>query len=429
MNASNSGDSLRAENPPPSSYRWVILALAWLATFVTFIDRLAWANVAPSASATFGLPVAALGCFVTSFYVGYVAANAVTGFLTDRIGARLSLPLALFPLGALTFSFGYANTVTYGVVIQCLMGLAAGVDYAGAVKLVAGWFDVRHRARAVGIILTSMSAGVVVANTSIPSALRFAQWSMIYHSLGIATALVAVLCALTLRNAPAGKAVLQKRTTAKEILPLFRNKNLWLTTIAGFGACWGSIGFIFWANALMQKGLGLSGVESGTVSTIFGAVSLIGAPMVGMLSDWIGRPRKWLTAFVLLAIGCGLSVFGHLKSLQALEIAAALLGVMTFGWGALIASIITEIVGVRLAASAIGVSNAAFQVGSVLVPLAVGMVFQSTHSFNLAFITLAIGPIVGGVAVLAVREGLAANLMEESPNREMPGVMAPTKSL
>ena len=81
----------------------------------------------------------------------------------------------------------------------------------------------------------------------------------------------------------------------------------------------------------------------------------------------------------------------------------------------------------RLAASAIGVSNAAFQVGSVLVPLAVGMVFQSTSSFNLAFITLAIGPLVGGVAILAVREGLAANLTDESPNREMPGVVAPSK--
>ncbi|MBR8030145.1 MFS transporter [Burkholderia cenocepacia] len=393
-----------AERRISPSYKWVVLSMAWLATLMTFIDRLAWANVSGSASATFGLSTAALGGFVTSFYVGYVASNAIIGFVTDKVGARTSVPIAMLSLGILTFCFGNAHSVAYGMVIQCLMGLAAGVDYAGAVKLVAAWFDVKHRARAIGLIMTSMSAGVIAANTLIPRALKTLEWGGIYRWLGILTVVVAVTCALILRNDTAQGAAARTTTSVKELLPLVRNRNLWLTTIAGFGACWGSIGFIFWANALMQRGLGLSIVESGRVSTIFGIVSLIGAPLIGVLSDVIGRPRKWLTAFVLLCIGVGLCAFGHLKVLGQLEVVAAILGLMTFGWGALIAAIITEIVGVRLAASAIGISNAIFQIGAVLVPLAVGVVFQSTRSFNLAFLTLATGPLLGGAAMLMVKE-------------------------
>ena len=61
---------------PPSPYRWVILFIAWIAFLLSFIDRLAWANVAVTASESLGFTVAALGVFVTAFYVGYVASNA-----------------------------------------------------------------------------------------------------------------------------------------------------------------------------------------------------------------------------------------------------------------------------------------------------------------------------------------------------------------
>jgi len=53
----------------PSPYRWVILFIAWIAFLLSFIDRLAWANVAVSVGESLGLTVAVLGVFVTAFYV------------------------------------------------------------------------------------------------------------------------------------------------------------------------------------------------------------------------------------------------------------------------------------------------------------------------------------------------------------------------
>ncbi|WP_315838288.1 hypothetical protein [Bradyrhizobium prioriisuperbiae] len=65
-------------------YRWIILALAWLTFLISFVDRLAWGNVSIPVGQTLGMPVAALGIFVTAFYVGYVIANFVGGFGSDR---------------------------------------------------------------------------------------------------------------------------------------------------------------------------------------------------------------------------------------------------------------------------------------------------------------------------------------------------------
>jgi len=410
---------------PPSRYRWVVLAIAWIAMFLTFVDRLAWANVASTASDSLHLPVPALGGFVTAFYVGYVAANALSGVATDRLGPRITLPCALLALGVLTYMFSMVRSAPMGILIQCLMGLAAGVDYAAVVKIVAGWFPPQQRARAIGAVVTSMSVGVIAANTGIPTELARAPWGEIYQVLGLATAAASVLCFLFLRDAPKGALPARKRVNLRSITPFLINRNFWLATLAGFGACWGSIGFMFWTNALMQKGLGFTPIQSGLVATVFGAASVIGSPLVGAFSDYLGRPRKWLTAVVIFVIAIGLLVFGRQTELLPMQIVAAFLGIVSFGWGTLIATIITELVGADVAASAIGLSNATQQLGAVLMPLAVGVVFQTTSSFYLAFVTLAAGPILGGFAVCAVREGATAN--GEAPI-EAAGVAMPARN-
>jgi nitrate/nitrite transporter NarK len=50
------------------------------------------------------------------------------------------------------------------------------------------------------------------------------------------------------------------------------------------------------------------------------------------------------------------------------------------------------------------VTNAVWQLGSVIVPVAIGAVFQMTGSFRAAFAALAAGPLAGAVLMSFVRE-------------------------
>src|SRR5258706_10884350 len=90
-----------------SAYRWVILLVTWAAFLLSFIDRLAWGNVAVSVGASLGMSIAALGIFVTAFYVGYVAANAIGGFFTDWLGCRLMLMADFVTLCPFTVLFRF----------------------------------------------------------------------------------------------------------------------------------------------------------------------------------------------------------------------------------------------------------------------------------------------------------------------------------
>jgi MFS family permease len=163
----------------------VILFFAWAGLMLSTVCRLAWGTVALPAGQSLGLPIAALGVFVTAFYAGYVLSNVVGGVTTDRIGGRITLSVSLFGLAVATFCFGYTPSLAVGLVLQCIMGLTAGADYAAGVKLVSTWFTRHERGRAVGLLMSASSIAVIVTNAVLPGVVTQLGWRNTYHGLGI----------------------------------------------------------------------------------------------------------------------------------------------------------------------------------------------------------------------------------------------------
>ena len=177
---------------PPPGHRWFVLSIAFAAFFVTFLDRLAWASATSAASRSLGIPAPALALLVTTFYGGYVVTSAVSGFAVDRLGPRRILVLTLGPLAITTALFGLTTSLRMGLVLQALMGICAGADYAAAVKLVAGWFPCSERGRALGLLSLAPSIGIAVAGALLPSVMAIVGWRVTYALLGALTALTAL---------------------------------------------------------------------------------------------------------------------------------------------------------------------------------------------------------------------------------------------
>ena len=347
------------------------------------------------------LPIAGLGVFLTSFYIGYVGANVLGGLATDKLGPSRMLTLAMLPLGICTFLFSYTSSVALGLLLQFAMGLAAGADYSACVKLAATWFEYRLRGRAMGLLITASSLAVVLTNATVPTLAAAIGWAGVYRALGVVTAAIGVLCWLILRDAPAGSV---KGAVSPRYVELFSNRDLMLLSLAGFGALWGTWGFAFWVNALMMKGRGVSPVRAGFITAMFGVGAILAKPLIGLLSDWLGGRRRVLVIVCLFSFTAMLLLFGALHTERAFLIAAPILGVTAFVYSPLMAAMVAESAGSRLVGSATGLTNAFWQLGNVVVPLAVGVVYQSTQSFSAAFVTLAGGPLLGALTMFAVRE-------------------------
>jgi hypothetical protein len=70
----------------------------------------------------------------------------------------------------------------------------------------------------------------------------------------------------------------------------------------------------------------------------------------------------------------------------------------------LLVTLVAEQSGINRAGSAAGIANAVWQAGSAMLPAVVGLVFQASHSFQMAFAALAVGPLLGAICMLFVKE-------------------------
>ncbi|WP_406314144.1 MFS transporter [Streptosporangium sp. NBC_01639] len=386
-----------------SPYRWVILLLCWASFTMTSVDRSTWGPASASIGEALGVSLAGLGVFATAYYIGYVVSNAGGGFLTDWLGARNILAGSLFVAGGFMVLFGSSPSAGVGIAFQALIGLFAGADYAAGVKLITVWFTSEGRGLAMGVFMTATSLGTVIANAVVPRLIQWQSWETSYHFFGAASMVLAVACLLLIRNGDAG-ARSEAGPQKPDLRPLMGNRDLLLLGLAGFGGLWGTYGFITWSNTLMVKGNGIDPVTAGTVVVVFGIVAVVSKPLIGLVTDLIGKGRRIPTVVVLAFFVVTLLVFGSMTTATQFLIVAPFLGLGAYIYSPLMVAMIPDLSGQRLAGSAAGATNAVWQLGSVIVPVVIGAVFQTTGSFYAAFVTLAIGPLVGAILMFFVRE-------------------------
>jgi ACS family glucarate transporter-like MFS transporter len=162
---------------------------------------------------------------------------------------------------------------------------------------------------------------------------------------------------------------------------------------------------VIWSNALMIKGHGVAPATAGLIVAIFAALGVFGKPLIGLVADRFNGARRVPAMIVLGCFAVMLVVFGTLDSVPAFLIAAPLLGLSAYCYLPLIVALIPRLVSSEMVGTAAGLTNAVWQLGSVLVPVTVGAVFAATdNNFMAALGTLAVGPLIGLVAMYFVNE-------------------------
>jgi sugar phosphate permease len=224
---------------------------------------------------------------------------------------------------------------------------------------------------------------------------------------------VGALCLVLLRPGPL--IVRAEGSGRPDLRPLLHNRGLLLLAISGFGALWGTYGFITWSNLLMVKGAGISPVRAGTVVAIFGAVAVFSKPLIGLVGDALGLSRRRLTIAILAAFAICLIVFSFATTATQFLWIAPFLGIAAYVYSPVMMAMIPTLSGGQLAGSATGGVNAFWQLGSAIVPTVVGLVYGGTGSFQTVFLVLAAGPLLAIIPMFFLGR---ADGREPSPVRE-----------
>jgi len=165
--------------------RWMMVALAFLATLINYLDRQTLSVAAPLLRDEFHLSNVGYSRILFAFMLAYTIMNGVSGALIDRLGLRIGYALCMFWWSAAAilhaFSTGFWSLATF----RFLLGMGEAGNWPAAVKLVAEWFPVRERAMASGVFNSGSAVGAILAPPLIAWIILAAGWRTAFVAVGV----------------------------------------------------------------------------------------------------------------------------------------------------------------------------------------------------------------------------------------------------
>ena len=285
-------------------------AVAWVLTavyyFYQYALRSAPSVMMPELTNAFGLSALGVASIVGLFYYGYSPFSLVAGAAMDRIGPRRLLPgaAAVVGIGALLFSTGGSQLASIGRFMQGAGGVFALV---GAIYIATKNFPPSKAATLIGATQMFGMAGGAAGQFAVgPLIGNGLPWNVFWVAMGIGGLLIGVLLFFLLPKDETGnQAGGGLKPVVSAFATVFKNpQSILCGLIAGLMFIPTTIFDMIWGVRFLQEAHGVdygaAVMRSATVP--FGWI--IGCPLLGLVSDRLGRRKPVIIGAALVLLGC-----------------------------------------------------------------------------------------------------------------------------
>jgi MFS family permease len=287
---------------------------AWLITsiyyFYQYVLRSAPAVMVPELTDAFGVTAAGLTSLLGLFYYGYAIFSLVAGVALDQLGPRLVVPIgaAIVGAGAFLFATGDASLAGIGRLLQGVGGVFALI---GAVYLVTTQFPSSRAATFIGATqmfgMAGGSAGQFLVGPAVASGI---PWNKFWLFMGAAGFVISMLLFFVMPSREAagskapGPSTSWARNAVTAMWAVFRNpQSLLCGLIAGLMFVPTTIFDMVWGVRFLQESHAMPYAEAvlRSASVPFGWI--IGCPLLGAVSDRIGRRKPVILGSAAVLLG------------------------------------------------------------------------------------------------------------------------------
>ena len=346
----------------------------------------------------------------------------LAGMLVDRLGSRVLLAIgALVVAGACFYLAATQTLIGFYIAFTFARTADQGLIKIGASPAMAKWF-LRYRGRAIAVVFFGGALGIIILAPIVQVIISAWGWRAAWVMLGGLMFMLGVLpSALVIRRQPEDLGLLvdgarleqssidHTPTIINQDLPqrdgearwplrsVLRTPTFWLLLCSLFGVSTASSGVSLHLVPYLTDEQGLSSGSAVTIISILSASGAASTLVIGFLSERMS-PRLMIFLGYLLAT-TAMGVLIMTDSLAQAYLFAVLQGVASSGINILAPILLASYYGSGSMGSTFGITRAAQVMGFAVGALISGAIYDSSGSYQNAFILFVL---VGGVSSLLV---------------------------
>ncbi|WP_033923345.1 MFS transporter [Sphingomonas sp. 37zxx] len=381
-----------------SRWRWVLLGLLFFSTVLNYLDRQALSILAPMIQSDLKMDDLAYAGVVQLFLIAYTIAYLGAGWLTDRLGSRLSLALFVSWWSLANIMTGFVTSVAQLGMARFALGLGEAGNYTAAPKTVAERFPPQQRALGVAVYTSGAMIGATIAPPLIGWLALTYGWRQAFVATGALGCawLVGWIIANRFAGPPPEQSTAQvERSEDWSWGQIVTNRPMWLLALARgvTDPVW--YFYLFWFPKYLSGAQDMSLAAVASVAWIVYLAADVGALGGGWLS---GRLMlRGLTApkarIVVMAIAATLAPLGAFVALQLpLAFVLALGALVALAHMAFLINLTALVVDVfpnKRLATIFGIIAAGSGVGGIASTWVVGQ-FAQTGAYESLFVGMAL---------------------------------------
>ena len=368
----------------PSSYRWTICALLFVATTINYVDRQVLGILAPTLQRELHWTEADYGDIVSWFSFAYAFGFLVAGRVIDWIGVRRGLAIAVVAWSLAAIGHAFARTAAGFSVARAALGASESAIFPGSIKTVAEWFPQRERALATGIFNAGTNTGAILTPLLVPwIALRWG-WQWAFVTTGALGFLWLLIWIPLYRNPPAtGAAVAEARVPW---ISLFGYRQTWAFIVGKLLAdpVWWF--YLYWLPKFLDAKYGVKLAQVAAPIIAVYLIADVGSVGGGWTSSalikrgWsVNRARK-VTMLAMALLIMPTTLASRAPSMWAAVLIVAVAAAAHQAWSANVYTLASDMFPKSAVGSVVGIGAFAGAMGGVVFQRVTGRVLQANGS-------------------------------------------------
>ena len=378
---------------------WIILGTCFVNLFINYSVRLGYGVVLPEMVGDLGLSRTSGGSIINAYLFSYIAFTPLTGYLTDRLGARRVITGCLLILAVGVMLMGTVNTLWTACFFFALAGIGAAGMWTPVITVVQRWFAPNRRGLALGILSTGYGLGFAAMGVAFPWIVTHFSWRYSWYFLGIGALGMVVANGIFLRSTPEsagcmpwgrkadiniGGPIEREFFKAGRFSAAFKDPTFRFIGISYFCIAYSLYGITTFMVDYAKYQLGLPLETASFLATIHGTCQVVGVLTILPLSDYLGRKRAIFVSNAVIA-AC---LTGILLGGDSWVMLSALIGIMAVFYGViwpLYGACAGDYFPKAVMGTVIGAWTPFYGLGAVLVHWVSGTLRDATGSYDIPF--------------------------------------------